>query len=201
MIDGFPLAWPDGWPRAKHRKDGPYKVSTEVALSELLDDLRLMGARHVVVSSNVPLRRDGTMYRGDHSDSHMPDPGVAVYWDDRDGRSLVAACDCWRTVRENVRALGLTISALRAIDRAGASHLLERAFTGFKRLPAASDCWRVLGLDGSTLRHGSASTAVAAIGAAHQALARKHHPDRGGSTERMTEINVARDEALREFQS
>jgi hypothetical protein len=199
MIDAFPLAWPEGWPRTKHRKESTYKVSTEVALNELLSDLRLMGAKHVVVSSNVPLRRDGTMYRGDHSDSAMPDPGVAVYWDARDGRALVAACDSWRTVRENVRALGHTVAALRAIDRAGASHLLERAFTGFKRLPAAADCWQVLGLDGATLRHASAATAGAAINAAHAGLARIHHPDKGGSTERMAEINAARDQARREF--
>jgi hypothetical protein len=190
MSAAFPLSWPDGWPRSKARKDSPYRVTTELALTELLHDLRLMGARHVIVSSNVPLRRDGTMYRGDHSDSAMSDPGVAVYWDARDGRALVAACDAWRTPGENVRALGLTVSALRAIERAGASHLLERAYSGFARLPAGDrerPWWEVLGVE----RGASLET----IRAAYRELAVDNHPDRGGDAQRMSEINRAWQEA------
>jgi hypothetical protein len=199
VISAFPLAWPDGYARAKHRKDSPYKVSTEVALTDLLDELRLMGAKHVIVSSNVPLRRDGTMYRGDHSESAMPDPGVAVYWDTKDGRPLVAPFDGWRTVRENVRAVGLTIAAFRAIERAGAIQLLERAYTGFARLPAPADCWKTLGLDGAALRQALPELSRAAVNAAHRNLARHNHPDHGGSTDQMSAINTARDEALRQI--
>jgi hypothetical protein len=188
-INAFPLAWPEGWPRAKHRKSSPYKVSTDKALESVLGDLRLMRGRSIIVSSNVPLRRDGTMYRGDHSDSAMPDPGVAVYWDDRDGKPRVIACDVWRTVRENVRAIGLTLEALRMIDRAGASHLLERAFSGFARLPAPADCWGVLGLDRGASRE--------SVTKRFRELALQHHPDRGGSTESMARINAAYQEAIR----
>lgn len=192
MIEAFPLCWPDGWPRSKQRKESPYKVSTEVALNDLIGDLRLMGAKHVIVSSNVPLRRDGTMYRGDHSDSAMPDPGVAVYWDARDGRSLVAACDSWRTPRENVRALGLTVAALRMIERAGASHLLERAFSGFARLPAGDTkpkWWDIFDLTPEAPR--------AIIDARYRALARQNHPDLGGDAGAMARINEAYQDALR----
>lgn len=183
MISAFPLTWPDGWPRAKALKPSPYKVTTDSALNALLGDLRLMGGRNAIVSSNVPLRRDGTMYRGDHSETAMPDPGVAVYWDDRQGHPRVIACDVWRTVRENVRAIGLTVEALRMIERAGASHLLERAFTGFARLPAAPDAWGLLGLERGAARE--------SITERYRELARQHHPDRGGDPALMSRINAA----------
>jgi hypothetical protein len=189
MIAAYPLSWPEGWPRAKHRKVSPYKVSTDSALESLLGDLRLMGARNVIVSSNVPLRRDGTMYRGDHSESAMPDPGVALYWDDRQGNPRVIACDVWRTVRENVRALGMAIEYLRGLERCGASSILERAFAGFARLPAAADCWSVLGFSGRVARH--------EVDARYRELARKHHPDRGGDHQQMARINAAYQEATR----
>jgi hypothetical protein len=182
------LHWPQGYLRAKYRKDSPYKVSTEAALNDLLSELRLMGAKHVIVSSNVPLRRDGTMYRGDHSDSAMPDPGVAVYWYTRDGRPLVAPFDGWRTVRENVRAVGLTIAAFRAIERAGAIQLLERAYTGFARLPAAPDCWGILGVERGAPRE--------RISARFRELGIEHHPDRGGNADTFKRITEAYHQAL-----
>lgn len=194
-ISAFPLKWPDGWPRAKNRKSSTYKVSTDAALESLLGALRLMHARNVIVSSNVPLRRDGTMYRGDHSDSRMPDPGVAVYWDGRDAKGgalpRVIACDSWNTVRENVRAIGLTVEALRAIQRSGASELLERAYTGFARLPQSTGprpWWEVLGIERQASRH--------AINQRFHELARTGHPDRGGDTARFAEITQAYHQAV-----
>lgn len=187
MSTAFPLSWPDGWLRAKQRRQSAYKVTTEVALSELHSELRLMGAKHVVVSSNVPLRRDGTMYRGDHAETAIADPGVAVYWDARDGRALVAAFDAWRTVRENVRAIGLTVAGLRAIERAGAIQLLERAYSGFARLPetagGARSWWDVLGV--------ARDATPAFIRSVYHRLAAEHHPDKGGNAAVMAEINDA----------
>lgn len=187
MIEAFPICWPEGWPRSTSRKTSPYKVSAEVAINELLGDLRLMGARGVILSSNVAVRRDGTMYRDQAADM-LKDPGVACYWDDRKGNPRVIACDVWRTPRENVRAIGLTVAALRTIERSGASHLLERAYAGFARLPAASDCWAILGLP-----QGSRTDDIMAR---YRALARQNHPDLGGSTEAMARINQAYHEAL-----
>ena len=192
MIEAFPLSWPQGWPRAKHRRSSNYKVTTDVALEELLGDLRLMGARAIIVSSNVPLRRDGTMYRD--RDARVFDPGVAVYWDAKDGTPKVMACDHWATVRENVRAIGLTIEGLRLIERCGASQLFERAFTGFARLPAGATrkpWWEVLGVDPKATQ--------AHIQEVYRKLALQHHPDRGGRPGAMTALNVAYQEALEQL--
>lgn len=189
-IDAFPLAWPDGWPRrASHqRKGAPYQVSFAVARDQLVDELRLGGSRCVVISSNVALRRDALPYadRGEPSD-----PGVAVYWDDKGGKPMVIACDCWRTVRENLRAAGLAYASIRAIHRTGATELADRAFSGFKRLPAAGDTpkwWEVLGVDPDLPKD--------LVRAAYLDLVREQHPDRGGNTATMARINRAYQEAV-----
>ena len=59
MIDAFPLQWPDGWPRAKHRQRARYGVNFVKARDDLFRELRLMNARGVVLSTGVPLRIDG----------------------------------------------------------------------------------------------------------------------------------------------
>jgi DnaJ-domain-containing protein 1 len=104
-------------------------------------------------------------------------------------RPFVIACDTYRKVRWNLRAIGATVEALRAIQRHGASSMLEQAFTGFAALPPANRAkpWHeVLGV---------AETAAAeAVRDAYRELARIHHPDAGGNAERMAEINGAFDE-------
>lgn len=187
-IHAHPLAWPEGWPRyTKARGPSPYKVTAEIAVTELFSDLRLMRARSVVLSSNAAIRRDGQPYR-DQLEDALRDPGVAVYWDSKDGVPMVLACDVWKTPRENIRAIGLTVNAFRMIERAGASHLLERAQSGFARLPAAPNCWDVLGI--------APGSSKDAITERYRELARKHHPDHGGDAGMMARINDAYREAL-----
>jgi len=186
-IEAFPLCWPDGWPRTApgQRARSTFKVTTDAAISHLLAELKRSGGRNVVLSTNVPIRRDGRPY----ADAREPqDPGVGVYWDDRKGRSMAIGNDSWRTLRENIHALGLTIENIRAIHRYGSSEILERAFSGFARLPAAPDPWQVLGIE---------RTADAeAVKARYRELAHQHHPDHGGDATTMARINQAYHEAV-----
>ena len=194
--EAYPLQWPAGWTRtpAHLRERSRYRVTQARSQDDLLHSLRLLGARYVTISTNVELRRDGLPY----SNRRPPtDPGVAVYWE-RNGKPEVIACDSWATVGENIRAIGQAVDALRQLERCGASEILNRAFTGFSALPAASGAtgprtWReVLGLDGAGPR------TVEQVEAAYRRLARERHPDAGGSHEAMLELNAAREDALRE---
>lgn len=55
----------------------------------------------------------------------------------REGHQYVLACDLFNSVRLNMHSIGLTIEAMRQIERCGASSMLERAFRGFiAALPA-----------------------------------------------------------------
>lgn len=190
LLEAYPLTWPLTTKRASCRSAGPFQVSLFTASEHLRNELKLLPAINVVVSSNVQTRRDGLPY----ADAREPDdPGVAVYFDRRvyEGATLtvkpyVIACDTYRKVRANVRAIGLTVEALRAISRHGASSMLEQAFTGFLALPPAGRVepwWEVLGV--------AADASETTVRDAFRELARIHHPDVGGDGERMARINEA----------
>jgi hypothetical protein len=186
-IEAYPLHWPDGWPRRQRhqRSASDYRVTFGRARDELLRELTLGRARHVVISSNIPLRRDGLPLANMREPE---DPGVAVYWNDKNGKPRVIACDVWRTARENLRAIGLAYASLRQIERTGASELLERAFQGFARLPAAADCWSVLGVQRGATRE--------TISERFRELAIQHHPDKGGDANTFKRITEAYHQAI-----
>ena len=191
-IDAYPLCWPEGWARTKYPHQSRYRTTFGSSRDKVLHSLKLMNVipSEVVLSTNVPLRRDGLPYS---NVSEPKDPGVAVYWM-KGKQPQVIACDHWRRTWENMHAIWFALESLRALERCGATQILERAFTGFAALPAAhrSKPWReVLGID-------TASRSV--IEQAFKELALIHHPDRGGSHERMAEITRARDEALAELE-
>lgn len=188
MADGvtaYPLAWPDGWPRAKNRRAAPFKVTLEKALQELGWEIERMGGRLPVVSTNVTRRLDGGMSLRGVPDNG--DPGVAVYFQLR-GRPKVFACDQFMLVKDNIRAISKTIEALRGIERWGASELMERAFAGFDALPPLRSPWDVLGIPSGSDKD--------AIESAYRQKAKAAHPDAGGSNAAMAELNEARRAAL-----
>lgn len=200
-VNAFPLCWPDGWPRAKSRGTSNYEA-TEFGKNRdlVLRALRMWSTRgDIVLSTNVPLTRDGLPYAS--TPQRLQDPGVAVYWM-RNKKPQVMASDRWSGVGENMRAIWYALDALRQLERCGASQILDRAYAGFAALPAAhrSKPWReVLGLAGMVDGLGP-NAAKAVVDTAWRELAKIHHPDKaGGNAERMAEINRARDEALREF--
>ena len=185
----YPLTWPLGYPRAAERSEAQFKTSFAQARDGLFEELRLMRADAVVLSSNIELKRDGLPYAG----RNPLDPGLAVYFTWRE-QQYVVACDCWRRAEHNLQAIRKTVEALRGIARWGTSEMMAAAFTGFKALPeqasaaASTTWWGILGV-----KHWASPDE---INAAYKLLAKKAHPDVGGAHERMTELNTARDQGL-----
>ncbi|WP_051532952.1 hypothetical protein [Arthrobacter sp. 9MFCol3.1] len=111
-------------------------------------ELRLLGVKNIVLSSNQELRRDGLPY------AKRPQPmdrGVAVYFE-REGKQQCIPCDKWSRIEDNVQAIRKTIEALRGLERWGAKSMVDAAFQGFLALPATSQAmqlaawWEVLGV-------------------------------------------------------
>lgn len=188
--ESYPLLWPTGQTRTKWRAASQFKPrGFGLIRDEMLDELRRLGGSNVVVSSNLCTRLDGLPY----ADQREPgDPGIAVYFM-RKKKPYVIACDTFDRAWKNLRAIAGTIEALRAIERYGASSMLEQAFQGFAALPAHAaepSWWDVLGV--------APEVSLAEIEAAHERLTRQHHPDVGGDHETMARINRARDVARQE---
>lgn len=91
-------------------------------------------AKNVVISSNIPTRRDGTPYR-DGLTELLENPGLAVYFT-RGKRLVCLPCDTYRRPWENARAIGKAVEAMRSMERHGAQQILDQAFEGFTALPA-----------------------------------------------------------------
>lgn len=202
----YPLSWPVGWQRAKHRnRHVPFSVTPDRAVHSLYAELRKIGATHVVVSSNAPLRNDGTPYR-DALSERLDDPGVAVYFQ-RNARPMVMAQDAYSMPYANIRSLALAIEAMRAIERHGGGHMMERSFDGFAQLPPPAGSseqpqrpWReVLDMQGvdQTL---ITDFQRAIMEDRYRKLAKERHPDKpGGSHDAFAELNIAVQRAREEL--
>lgn len=183
----FPLCWPEGWPRTKTKKNGLFKQTVYTATQNLTDQLARMGATQVILSTSIPLRRDGLPLSKPPVDG---DHGAAVYFM-RKKKPLCLACDQYFDIADNIQALAKTIEAMRGIERWGSTDLLDRAFTGFAALPQSTSSeswWDVLGV--------SRSATADEITAAYKAKIKLAHPDTGGSNEDFMRIKTAHDAAL-----
>ncbi|WP_371815084.1 J domain-containing protein [Bradyrhizobium sp. CCBAU 51753] len=124
------------------------------------------------------------------------DPGVAV-WFSWDGLQVCIPVDRYETPAANLQAIHHIIEARRVELRHGTLALVRATFTGFQALPSPKGKhWREI-LDLADVPAVSRTH----IDTAYKALSRDRHPDRGGSTEAMAELNNARDTALREIGS
>ena len=195
MTQAYPLAWPENWPRTdadKRKSHSPFSTTFDKARRDLLDELRRLGARNVVISSWLPLRQDGQP-RADVARRRIEDPGVAVYFELR-GRPMVMARDAYWNIHDNIRSIGLAIEHLRGLERHGGAVMMERAFEGFSALPppAKRDHWSTLGI--------RPTRDLDEIAAAFRLRAKDLHPDRGGDAGAMAELLDARSAAIREAQ-
>lgn len=199
-IPAYPLQWPEGWPRARHRKSAQFgktttqpgqswksKVDLTMAdamkrLKVELERLNVNVADDSIVSTNLKLNLSG-LPRGDQGEPG--DPGVAVYFQKKNGPMRVIAIDAYYRVRDNLAAIAATLEAMRAIERHGGAQILERAFTGFAALTAPGrNWWDVLQVRPDATRD--------VIETNFRRLARDRHPDAGGTDQAMAELNEAR---------
>jgi hypothetical protein len=126
--------------------------------------------------------------------------GTARLWFVLNGERKDLTCSRFDSFQTNLRALYLTIEALRLASQRG---ILEQYRQFFEALPppsgeplsaAARDPYEVLGVTRSAGRR--------SVEAVYRALAKEHHPDMaGGSETAMREINEAWECIEREWAS
>lgn len=180
MSQAYPLQWPAGWPRTMEgkREQSRFKTTLYASLEFLKKELSLLGAKELLLSSNVTLGAE-----------RPRDPGVCAYFHYQ-GLNAAIPCDRWLRVEDNVHAIAKTVEAMRGIERWGAKNMIKAAFTGFQALPPPTDArpwWQVL-------KVGEGATLIEAQ-TAYRRLATENHPDKGGSSEEMAAINAAMQQA------
>lgn len=111
---------------------------------------------------------------------------------------MAMACDTFTTVEQNIASIANHIDTVRRQEAYGVASA-EESLQVFAALPAPGaillgnrTAWQILGLE-----PGSSSLQIER---AHRRLAADLHPDRGGDSAAMADLNAARDAALKEVQ-
>jgi hypothetical protein len=192
ISDTFPLQWPDGWERTPQddRRKSRYSVTPAQARKGLIASVKRLGGEASILSSNLPVGSRGATYM---TALRPQDPGVAVHWV-RNGKQEAMACDKWLQPWENMHAIHKAIEGLRAMERAGATQIMERAFQAFQLPKETPTGWREV-LDVEPGFNPSKDY----IKRITRELLRKLHPDMGGDEEAFKRVQKASAEALKEL--
>lgn len=186
MTTAYPLAWPPTVKRSGRREKGSFKTSLAGALKNVNDSLRKFGQdsrkpiSNVVLSSNCSLGVEKPQ-----------DPGVAA-WFVWDGEQLCIPVDRYDTPAANLQAIHHILEARRVELRHGTLALVKATFAGFKALPAppGKRTWRQV----FDIPDGDPAP-LDLVRRRYRTRAAIAHPDRGGSHEAMSELNIALQEA------
>jgi hypothetical protein len=193
-----PWTAPETYPR---KSAYIFRAGWHETLRLLSDEIDYLDAGRVIIQVDVEdsdIRLDG----GLRTRARIMHPGVVISFDSKYG-PLRYATDAYETVggregwRANVRAITLALGALRAVDRYGVTKRGEQ-YTGWTALPAGSS--------GALQIFASADDALAwmrSVAAAesiqvesphamYRTLARRLHPDSGGSPDLWERLDVAR---------
>jgi hypothetical protein len=170
-------------PPYKNRKRSTFKASWNDTLDKLEKELTNLGARDVNIQAGFQIheiRNDGWP-RGGRRPSH---PAVVLSFLDRKGTPLSFPCDTYDDHEDNIRAIALSLEALRAVNRYGVTKGHEQ-YQGFAQLPAADPSQqrteaiayfsRITGWTEQQIRGD--------LQGAYRLAAKATHPDSGGSNE------------------
>lgn len=154
------------------------RASWEASLDRLEDEIRLAKGSDVVIGLVVTedqISFSGQLKAG--GSTRTQHRGVELSFE-KDGRRVVFHTDAYDTVTANIRAIGLGLEALRAVDRHGITTSGEQ-YAGFA----------LLGSGGADAYHGR--QLVEAAGSLTAAL-KTHHPDHGGRRSDFDDVQAYR---------
>jgi hypothetical protein len=190
--------WADPLTPAAARKRSPFKAGYEQTLDLLFREAALLGAKHLVLQVDLQerdIRRDGLPKANAR---HGPNPGVIVSFGSEFG-PLRYATDAYDDWRSNLRAVALSLEALRAVNRHGVSRRGEQ-YRGWTAIPSAApgrgpfsdraeaETW----MQKCAAENGIGRVDDIGWGALYRLLAKEMHPDRNdGSTELWDRLDAA----------
>lgn len=127
------------WPSAltPTRRDSPFRASYGKTLDLLDKELSHLGARTIVLQ--VAMTRDQIRLDGRPRAGEKPEhPGIILSFRTSKGEDLSFPCDKYKHWEDNLRAIALSLEALRTVDRYGVTRSREQ-YKGWVALPETSD--------------------------------------------------------------
>lgn len=181
---------------ASQRKHSQFDTTWTKTLSQLGKEIEHLGGRDLVIEADVreqDIRNDGML----RANARPSSPAVVVAFETRKHGAMLYRCDRyvtgWRSEgvdswQHNVRAIALTLEALRAVDRYGATETGQQ-YAGFKALPAgtalpashmtADEAWSILGsYQSAAIAHFRLHHSTEDLRAAYRRARAANHPDR-----------------------
>lgn len=180
--EGYPLQYPIQKKRTllHEREYARFRTTFAKTRDSLLNEIRLLGGKYPIISSNLMLKRDGIPYA---NQQEPEDSGVAVYFE-LFGKQQCIPCDKWKKVVNNITAIEKTINALRGIERWGGKDMVEASFQGFLALPSPDQINKI-----SNIQYFADCINEEEKTQRYKILIKKLHPDVGGTNEEFIELN------------
>lgn len=192
-------------PVTKDRTYSPFKATWTATLQLLDRELRALSARRWILQIDVSerwIRQDGQLY----ARAQPASPAVKVAFESRHG-PLTYGCDRFSDWQDNVRAIALSLEALRKVERYGVAGRGEQ-YRGWVAIEAAAAkmtrhqaaefiagwAYPEHTADQLTVAAGALLRDHPALTGAHRLAAQRAHPDKpGGDHDTMARLNAARD--------
>lgn len=175
-----PLSPDCGIPRFRSRKSSPFRAKWSATLDLLESELVHLKGKELVLQADVRLdeiRNDGML----RADARPATPRVILSFESKYG-PLSYPSDAFLDWQSNVRAIALSLEALRTVDRYGVTQRAEQ-YRGWQQLPPPEPPKKndrfMLIYELSRLVGMGVSEVEADLAAAIKAARIKYHPDRG----------------------
>jgi hypothetical protein len=192
-----PLTWTGALTPVGARKNATFKATYPATLGLLFREAEKLGARDLVLQVDISERDIRTDGLPRAAAKYGSNPGVIVSFDSAHG-PLRYQTDAFTEWQDNLRAIALSLEALRAVDRYGISKRGEQ-YTGWRAIEAGDS----FGTPERALEwmrafyaadRGWSADEVAALapGQLYRQLAKMLHPDAGGGEADWDRLDNAR---------
>lgn len=190
----YPLQWLQQQQRTKNPQRARFgERSIFKAGNELINELKRLGGKNMIISSNLETKARGT---GFYANQKVEDSGIVVYFDLKD-KAKAMACDRWNKPEDNIWALYLSIQAIRGLERWGGSDFLDGLFTGFQALPYYEEGQQTPLI--TAPQYFQYCESLEDVEITWKKKRAYMHPDRGGSNEDFIELTRQYKEAKNRF--
>jgi hypothetical protein len=186
----------DKWPGEKRpsykRINSPFGVKYQRLLDDLERELNHLHAKDIIIQAY--LRREQIRNDGWPRSSERPsEPGIVLSFLKGGKDEISFPCDTYRTWESNLRAISLTLTALRSIDRYGVTEHAEQ-YKGWAKLPPAPEKMSPTdALAFIRIHTGIEATTAEKLREAYRSAARKLHPDISGTDQQFLMLSKAKD--------